>query len=207
MNWQYTQWRKCMESNGKKLHAVFQMPASELMPNDEASRSILRDRAKLLAQKNIENKQIHNNQYICFTLGGSHECYGIPYSFICGIINDTAPAPLPCVPDYIAGVINQRGNLISIIDLKPLFHTQLTQYNENPEIIIITANNITLGILADGIEGSDFYEPETLTPPFAFPDIIKPELIIGLHRGVTAIINVEALISMPELQINQYIFA
>ncbi|NNM58988.1 MAG: purine-binding chemotaxis protein CheW [Legionellales bacterium] len=190
-------------SKPKKRAINIQLSAAELMPQDEKSLDILHTRAQQLAKQTTETTQTSTNQYICFTLGGMHERYGISYQFIRGIIDDIVPTPLPCTPNYIAGVINRRGNLITIVDLKPFFHTQQTQYTEKPYIIVSTVNDITFGILADSVEGSDFYELSSLEPPFAFPDIIKPELIIGLHRGVTAIINVEALILTPELQIKK----
>lgn len=182
-----------------------QVRATSLMPQDEDALHILHSRAQQFAISNTKQDSTQNDgvKYICFSLGNTHERYGIPYHYATEVISNVKPSKLPKAPKHIAGVINRRGNLIAVIDLKYFFHTNLPDSNKNTYIIVITAKDTTIGILADNIEGSYVYEPSQLDPPFTFLDLIKPELIIGLHQGVTAIINVEALISAPELQVKK----
>jgi purine-binding chemotaxis protein CheW len=191
----------------KKHSNASQVPATELMPHDADSQHILHMRAQFLATSKIKQDDLETSadgiKYICFNLGNAQERYGLPYQFVKEVINNVRPTKLPTAPNHIAGVINRRGNLIAVIDLKHFFHTKLPECEKDAYIIVITVNDMTVGILADGIEGSNIYDPTKLDPPFTFLDIIKPDFIIGLHQGVTAIINVEVLMSSPELQVKK----
>lgn len=184
-------------------HQTHYVNAVELMPKDAASQQILSQRAQLLAKSETDNIETLGTRFIQFSLGTAHEQYGIPYQYAKEVLNDIVLTKLPCVPSHIAGIINRRGALTAVVDLKQFFHTQVSSYNKECSIIMITAHNMTIGILADSIEDQDTYDIDKLDPPFSFSNIIKPEFIIGLHEGKTAIINVEALISAAELQISK----
>lgn len=194
-----------MKMSEKLLNANLarSLPKDELMPHGIEEQAILRLRTELFAAVEIKDFNEDGTSYIRFSLGEACESYGVPYQFAQEIIHNELPTKLPGVPPCIAGVINRRGSLIAVVDLKKFFHTQLSDYNEDSYIIVITANGMTMGILADTIEGNAFYEPEKLDPPLSLVDVINPELIIGLHQGRTAIINVEALMLAPELQVRK----
>jgi purine-binding chemotaxis protein CheW len=177
--------------------------AANLMPKDANSQTILNQRAQLLAKVEIRDIAANNTRFIRFSLGTAHELYGIPYQYAMEVVTDVLLTKLPCVPAHIAGIINRRGSLIAVIDLKQLFHTQMSNYTKESSIIMVTAKNVTIGILADSVEDQDTYDTDKLDPPFSFSNIIKPEFIVGLHQGKTAIINVEALVSAAELQIKR----
>lgn len=203
------QWRKGMEKMQKHNEVIItnQIHAASLLPQDVDSQRILQLRSQQLAKATYETEEVNiqteSIKYICFNLGQAQEQYGIPYQFVKEVISNIQPTKLPLVPKHIAGIINRRGTLVTVIDLKHFFHTKFPESDNEQYIIIIQAMNITIGIMADDIEGSNIYESNKLDPPFTFLDIIKPELIIGIHQGVTAIINVEALVKTSELQVKK----
>ena len=170
------------------------MTAADLMPKNKEAARVLCERANYLARNEINNKEKAGViSYIKFRLG-TNERYGIPYLYAKEVIQYVPPTKVPFVPDYIAGVINRRGGLLPVFDLKQLFHIQSTPA-EYTHIILIAYNNMTVGVLADSIEGSDTYEPSTLDASLTSEALIKPDYIVGLHQGVTAIINVKAILS------------
>lgn len=191
-----------MENN---LTTQRDLHAADLMPKDPQIQAVLRQRAQYFAnaQKNADTSISDINKYVCFCLGAAQEQYGIPYQYVVEVMNNAQVTKLPNVPSHISGVINRHGALIAIVDLKQLFQTQISDYTENSRIIVISAQNMTLGILTDSILGSDIYDPSKLDPPLIVRDTIKSEFIIGLHKGVTAIINIESLLSSPELRIRK----
>jgi len=177
--------------------------SADFMPNSASDLNILRQRAEFLAKQDItdtENKNLIS--YIRFRLG-ENEHYGIPYHHAKEVMRNIIPTILPNVPRFIAGVINRRGALIAVVDLKQLFHSSATKYDKEAHVIIIEGKDITIGVLTNNIEGSGEYDPNLLDAPLHFNNAIKSNYILGLHHGTTAIIQVEAVIADCELQIKQ----
>jgi purine-binding chemotaxis protein CheW len=177
--------------------------AIDLMPNDPKSQSTLDERAKRLAQVEIhETKAKENIEYIRFKLG-DHEYYGIPYDSAKEVMQKITITPVPHAPDYIAGIINRRGMLLTVLDIKKYFQNGLpkSEYGMNSIVIIVYSMGLTVGILVDGIEASDAYDPETINATLPTATSIKAEYILGLHKGKTAIINIDAIFSNLKSQL------
>ncbi len=171
--------------------------AADLMPKNKEAERVLHERANYLAIPDPDIKEKKEFvSYIRFRLG-TNENYGIPYHYAKEVIQYIPPTKIPFVPDYIAGVINRRGALLPVFDLKQIFHIQAPAA-EPTHIILITDGNMTIGILASRIEGSDTYDPSMLDASLTSEDLIKPDYIVGLHQGMTAIINVDAILSDQE---------
>ena len=173
-----------------------QKHASELMPTSEKAIEILQARAKQLAKQEIDASENNSVDFICFRLG-QNESYGVPYQYVQEVLRNIIVAKPPFVPKFIAGIINWRGALITIVDPIKFFHPNHSGQNaeHNKEfIIIINVHNITLGLLANRIEGSENYQPSQLSLPLSSVDVANPEYILGINHSTTAILNIEVLI-------------
>ena len=60
---------------------------------------------------------------------------------------------MPCVPDFIAGIINLRGDFITIIDIRKFLNIPAIFTNEKAKIIVIKTENIQIGLLVDEVFG------------------------------------------------------
>jgi len=179
-------------SNNNRKQAI--LSAHDLMPKHKEASRILLARANHLAIHDLDKKEKEGFiSYIKFRLG-VNECYGVPYHYTKEVMQHIIPTKVPFVPDFIAGVINRRGSLLAVFDLKKMFHIQSSTV-EHGYIILITNQHMTVGFLADSIDGSDTYDPTTLDTALPSEDLTKSDYIIGLHKGVTAIINVDAIFS------------
>lgn len=189
-----------MEIKSRKP-SVSESRASDFLPQSAEAVAVLRERADHLATRIIDKAAIKNAvTYICFRIGQNDQ-YGIPYQYATAIASHVTYSKVPWTPAFIAGTVNRRGSLVTILDLKQLFYGQTASHDNDIYIIFVTANNMTVGIIADSIVGSIDYDPSTLDPPLATAKVIKPEYILGLHEGKTAVINIEAILSDPQLQI------
>jgi purine-binding chemotaxis protein CheW len=169
--------------------------ASDFMPCSKKSKAILHARAELIANNLIETiDESEKANYIRFYLG-QNEQYGIDYIYIKEVVDKVMITKLPCAPHFIAGIINRRGALLPIIDLKKLFFNEPAGSINADNIIIVSANNITMGFLADRIEGNTRYNEHSLHEPLLSETITNIEFIVGLHQAKTAMINVDAVIS------------
>lgn len=167
-----------------------------LMPHDADAQQILHERAERLSRLPVkEQSSAQVTHYIKFRLHTS-EVYGIPFEYVKEVIVNTPLTPIPRTPDYVAGVINRQGFLLAIFDLRPFFHLPTKPVdNEQTSLIIISAKGLTLGIIAEQIDGSDFFDPGALEAPIELDQAIQTKYLLGLHQGVNAILNISELIA------------
>lgn len=178
-----------MKTNSAICHAI------NFMPSDQHMCEILRERATHIAKEDIKEKELKNSvNYIKFKLN-EHEYYGIPYQNIQEVIHKMKITQLPNMPDYIAGVINHRGALLTILDLKKLMRLNTTEHQDSYDIIIVKENDTSIGILVDNIEGSNEYDSQMIKEDTAYTGIINPQYILGLHQGYTTILNIKNIVS------------
>lgn len=90
-----------------------------------------------------------SKQFISFTIGD--EEYGVDIMAIREIKGWTATTELPNTPPFIRGVINLRGAIIPILDLKARFSGQRAETTPRHVIMVVTVGNRVAGILVDGV--------------------------------------------------------
>jgi len=171
------------------------------LPTNSDDIAILRERANQIAQVKIKEIQEYDVvSYIQFRLG-KNEHYGIPYKSTIEVIQNALITFVPSSHNFIAGVINRRGMLINVIDLKTLFGMSESDKPTYSNIIVVKNNLMQVGFLVDSIKGSDHYSKEKLDPPIAADNAIKSNFIIGLHHGSIAIINIDIVLSEIETRL------
>lgn len=178
--------------------------ASELMPKNEASLRILQERAEQLARIDLDKHRNQGISYVKFRIG-KNECYGISYEYVHEILQKGTLFKPPCTPDCVAGVINWRGKLITVVDLMTFFHPKQTRC-DNEFIIVTNTNDIALGILASHVDGSETYDLVELKSPLSSVNVANPEYILGLHQSTIAILNLEKLLAGLGQEIKEEVY-
>ncbi|MFZ5942569.1 MAG: chemotaxis protein CheW [Bacillota bacterium] len=77
--------------------------------------------------------------------------YGIGITQVNEIVKLQAITKIPNTPDYVEGVINLRGKVISIVDLKIRFKVAAKERNDDTRIIVVTVNDKTIGMIVDEV--------------------------------------------------------
>jgi len=118
-------------------------------------------------------------QWVTFMLDG--EKYGINVMQVREVLRDIEIAPVPGAPDYVLGIINLRGNVVTVVDTRSRFGLSSSETNEESRIIIIENNSQTLGLLVDSIaEVADILQSQIeITPNVGNDDSSK--YIQGVH--------------------------
>lgn len=88
-------------------------------------------------------------QLVIFEL--ANESYGINIAVVESIIKMQAITQLPQTPTYVKGVINLRGSVLPVIDLRSRFALEAREYTRQTRIIIVTMGNIKVGVTVDGV--------------------------------------------------------
>ena len=119
----------------------------------EQTKKILIDRAKVLAHEDkAETARSESVKVIEFRL--ANEKYAIESVYIREVLPLKELAVVPCTPPYILGVINVRGQILSIIDLRVFFELPREAATRATKIIVLSSNEMELGIIADAVTGA-----------------------------------------------------
>jgi purine-binding chemotaxis protein CheW len=117
----------------------------------EDKKKILKERARLLAQEPEKKEAGETLEILGFSL--AHERYGIETSFIREVYPLKEYTPLPCTPAFVFGLINVRGQILSIIDMRKFFELPEKGISDLNKVIILHNVSMEFGILADEIIG------------------------------------------------------
>jgi purine-binding chemotaxis protein CheW len=88
-------------------------------------------------------------QWVTFTL--ENETYGINVMQVQEVLRYTEIAPVPGAPLYVLGIINLRGNVVTVIDTRSRFGLESKEITDNTRIVIIEADKQVIGILVDKV--------------------------------------------------------
>lgn len=155
------------------------------------------------------------NQYITFTLG--NEEYGICVSNVKEILGVTQITRIPRMPEYMSGVINLRGSVVSVVDLQNKFGMGHTELTEETAILVIEVptsaddqKKLNIGIFADKVNKVITLESSAILPPPQIGIEIDTTFIAGMghidDRFIT-ILNISKILTQNELLEEQIIEA
>ncbi|MCT8987205.1 chemotaxis protein CheW [Shewanella phaeophyticola] len=88
-------------------------------------------------------------QWVTFKL--DNETYGINVMQVQEVLRYTEIAPVPGAPHYVLGIINLRGNVVTVIDTRSRFGLQSAELDDSTRIVIIEAEKQVIGILVDSV--------------------------------------------------------
>ena len=99
-----------------------------------------------IAAKSAEDPVL---QWVTFRL--ENESYGINVMQVQEVLRYTEIAPVPGAPPYVLGIINLRGNVVTVIDTRQRFGLSTSDTTDQTRIVIIEAENQVVGILVDAV--------------------------------------------------------
>jgi purine-binding chemotaxis protein CheW len=95
------------------------------------------------------NKNDDVQQWVTFQLDS--EIYGINVMQVQEVLRYTEIAPVPGSPAYVLGIINLRGNVVTVLDTRTRFGLDTSEMSDNTRIVIIEADKQVIGILVDSV--------------------------------------------------------
>jgi len=116
--------------------------------------------------KGVQLSDIEDTQrgrFLMFDLG--EEAYGLEISFVTEIIGMQPIFCLPETPDYIRGIVNLRGKIIPVIDMRLKFSKEAIEYNDRTCIIVIDTGRFSVGLIVDSVAEVVTLEDDQIVPP------------------------------------------
>lgn len=176
--------------------------AAALMPQDAAACKVLEERAQAIAKPASQRQHELGDQYLRFRLGAV-EHYGIPYQYLEELVYVGNLARVPCTPAFVAGVVNHRGELLTILDLKQFFRMPAVALGDEARIIVVRHAGTRTGLLVDAVDGNEEYQGSELSPPLSSEGVSNMEYVLGIHAGSVTLLNLAALLDDPALRVNR----
>jgi purine-binding chemotaxis protein CheW len=142
--------------------------------------------------------------YLTFKL--DNELYAANVTHVISILELIKITRIPRTPDFIKGVINLRGEVLPIVDLKIKFGLPPTEITSNTSILVldITVNNerIKLGTIIDSVQEVLEVNQDDILPPPSLGTIYQSEFLEGIYKKddvLILILNIENIFTEDEL--------
>jgi Chemotaxis signal transduction protein len=140
------------------------------------------------------------NRYLTFAL--NEESYGIEIKYVTEIVGIQPITEVPELPEYIRGIINLRGKIIPVMDIRLRFKKALQDYNDRTCIIVIDVDALPLGLIVDSVSEVLAIPEEDIVNP---PDMSKANKYIkGIGKvgsEVKLMVDCEKLIDLNNIEI------
>jgi purine-binding chemotaxis protein CheW len=140
-------------------------------------------------------------QWVTFRL--EEELYGINVMQVQEVLRHTEIAPVPGAPDYVLGIINLRGNVVTVIDTRRRFALMEREVDDNTRIVIIEVEGQVVGLLVDSVaEVVYLRESEIEKAPEVGNDESSKYIqgVVTREKELLILIDVNKLLSTEEWQ-------
>jgi len=146
-----------------------------------------------------------NEQFLTFKLG--EEIFAVEVARVREILDVTTITKVPQTPEYMRGVINLRGGVVPVIDLRLRFGMSGTENTVNTCIIVVEVNvggeRVVLGTLADSVQEVFDLEAGQIEPPPRIGARLNTEFLKGMGKhqdGFVIILDIDNLFTSSDLQ-------
>jgi purine-binding chemotaxis protein CheW len=139
-------------------------------------------------------------EYLTFVLGT--EEYGLEILKVQEIRGYDAVTQIANTPDFIKGVVNLRGKIVPIVDLRIKFHLGKVEYDEFTVVIILNLNGRVVGIVVDGVSDVMALKDDQIRDVPSLVTSIDTKYIVGLatvEQQMLILVDIEQLMSSQEM--------
>jgi len=147
------------------------------------------------------DEDAQKNRFLTFHLG--KESYGIEIQYVTEIIVMQEITKVPDLPESMIGVVNLRGNVISVMDMRKRFHLESRDYDDRTCIIVVNIADLAIGLLVDTVNEVLNIPEEQVDPPPKTHSGIKSNYIMGMGKvddQVKILLDIEKILHEKELE-------
>lgn len=140
-----------------------------------------------------------DDMYLTFAIGEEH--YGVSITMVTEIVGLQKIMSVPDVPHYIKGVINLRGKVIPLMDVRLRFGMEEKPYDDRTVVIVLQVNNAPIGMIVDGVSEVLDIPPSQIDPASGF-DSKSENIVSGIGRigeRVAILLDIGVLVSSADI--------
>jgi purine-binding chemotaxis protein CheW len=162
---------------------------------------ILRARARVLAREDEREDGEEKIEIVEFLL--AYERYGIVAAFAREVYPLRDMTDIPCAPDHVMGIINVRGQIVSIVDFKKFFDLPDKGLGALNKVIILQSDDMEFGVLADEIIGVREVPAAGLQASLPTLTGIREEYLLGITEDRTVVLDAGRILSDEKIVVNE----
>lgn len=119
---------------------------------------------KIMQELLDQEEDTQKDKFLTFTLG--KDSYGIEIKYVTEIIGIQPITEVPELPEYIRGIINLRGKIVPVMDVRLRFKKQFREYNDRTCVIVVDIKGIYVGLIIDSVSDViSIPDTEIVDPP------------------------------------------
>lgn len=149
--------------------------------------------------RNVRQAAVPQVQLVTFRVGG--EEFGLDVFSVHEILSYQQPTPIPRAPAFVEGVLDVRGTLVPIVDLRRRFETPDVAYDEDTRIVLVDFDGERLGLVVDSVT-EVLRAPETaVSPPPAYIRGLAAEFVRAIVRvgeRLVVLMDLDRILSSDE---------
>lgn len=173
-------------------------------PDPEETRRILKTRAQALGRKFESAEAIGERiEVVEFVL--ARERYAVESRHVRDVYPLEQLTSVPCTPAFVLGIVNLRGEILSVIDIKKFFDLPEKGLTDLNKVIVLDAGGMRFGILADAIVGVHTIPMSDIQPSLPTLTGIRDEYLKGVTPNRTVVLDAEALLSDSDIVVQEQV--
>ena len=171
------------------------------MQQEKEINKVLQERAKALS------KPLHEEQMAASSFEGlgfrlANETYAIDMDYVKEVSFVKNLTELPCTPAFVVGIINLRGSILAVVDVKLFLNLPTEGVSDANRLIIVQKEDIQIALLADEVLGALNIEKE-LTQEKSSSGEEFSKFISGVYKQNMIILDIDLLLSSKEIIIDE----
>ncbi|MDG9922915.1 MULTISPECIES: chemotaxis protein CheW [unclassified Pseudomonas] len=139
-------------------------------------------------------------ELLSFTLG--EELYAIETGHVGAVLPLPHFTPLPGTPPFVLGIVNVRGHIVSVLDLRVFFELPIEGLSDKNYLVVLRNQDMEFGLLADRIRGIEQIPRDSLQAGLANLTGIRANYLLGVTAEQTTVLDGARLLGDPNLRIH-----
>lgn len=171
-------------------------------PGANETRRILHERALALAVEPDRTQTLdQSTEVVEFML--AHERYAIESSYVREVYPLENLTPLPCTPAFVLGIVNLRGEIVSVMDVRKFFDLAQTGLPDLNKVIVLESADMAFGILADVILGVRRIALADIQPSLPTLTGIREKYLMGITPERTVVLDAGKLLADEDIVVQE----
>jgi purine-binding chemotaxis protein CheW len=129
----------------------------------------------------------------------AQERYGLEDRWVQEVCPLKELTPLPCTPPFVLGIVNVRGRILPVLDVKKFFDLPEQGLTDLHRLILIRGNDLELGLLADVIVGVRSIPADSLQPSLPTLTGIRGDYLKGVTAERLVILDLARILADPKI--------
>ena len=173
-------------------------------PDAEETKRILKARAVALAREPGKTEAADERMEVVeFLL--AHERYAIESGHVREIFPLENLTPLPCTPAFVLGIVNLRGEILSVVDIKKFFDLPEQGLTDLNKVIVLQSQDMVFGILADAIVGVRHVPVAEIQPSLPTLTGIREKYLKGVAQASLVVLDAEKLLTDEKIIVREQV--